>query len=71
MRHMKGGEGPGQNRPFIYEIFTAEFTKTRPKARLRRPGALRGAVSDFGRPLRLVKRCWRTEKHSGDIWASS
>ena len=24
--NMKGGGGPGQNRPFIYEIFTPEFT---------------------------------------------
>ena len=32
--HMKGGEGPGQNRPYTYEIFTAEFTPNRLQKRV-------------------------------------
>ena len=34
LRHMKGGEGPRQNRPFVPEIFTAEFTPNSPQKRV-------------------------------------
>ena len=32
--NMGGGEGPGQNRPLLSEIFTAEFTPNRLQKRV-------------------------------------
>ena len=69
---MKGGNGPGQKRPLLSEIFTPTFT---PNGLLRvdskPPGALGGAISGLLAPVKAGNVCGIMQQHSGDIWASS
>ena len=72
VRDMKGGNGPGQKRPLLSEIFTPTFTPNGlSRVGLKPPGVLGGAISGFWRLLRPVNGCGSMQQHSGDTWASS
>ena len=53
---MKGGNGPGQKRPSISEIFTPTFTPNGvSRVGLKPPGVLGGAISGFLAPVKAGK----------------